>query len=135
MRKDATKLTAAMRQEFEARRRREHQRVADRVLRIVGVKRHAGKRALFVDDITARDKALRAVLDDLKAWYTSSQRSSLFKNNKPLAVAIVRMVLRVANYELDERVVRSKGEENHVLYFRRTGKAGEVNARSDSKPR
>lgn len=127
MRKGAMELTVTMRKEYEARRRREHQRVADHVLRTVGVRQHAGKRVLYVDDIVAREKALLSVFDDIRAWYTSEERATLFQNNVPLGVAVTTMVLRVAKFELDERVVRSKGEQHRVIGFRRRrpGKAGE----------
>ena len=117
MRQGGIELTALMREQFEARRRDEHQRLANHVLRVVGG--HKGKRVLRVSDIVARQAELLTLAADLKAWYTSEERASLYRSNEPIGVAIVAMVLGVAGFEVDECEVRYRGKEVDALGLRR----------------
>ena len=120
MRQGGIELTALMREQFEARRRVEHQRLADHVLRVVGA--HTGKRVLRVNEIVAHQAELLTLAADLKAWYTSEERSTLYRNNEPISVAIVVMVLSVAGFEVDECEVRCRGKEVDALELRRSAR-------------
>jgi hypothetical protein len=117
MRKDATSLTAAMRQQYETRRRHEHQRLAEQVLRTMGVQRRGGRRYLLLHDMHTKEKALCSTFADLVAWYTSAERALLCQNNSPLAVAIVRVVLGAAGYRLEERMLDG---DHQALFFSRS---------------
>jgi hypothetical protein len=116
MRKDATALTAAMRQQYETRRRHEQQRLAQQLLRTVGIRRSGGRRYLLLSDMQTKERALRSTFADLVAWYTSAERALLFQNNAPLAVAIVRVVLGAAGYKLEDRTL---DEDRRALFFQK----------------
>eukprot|EP00037_Helgoeca_nana_P024199 m.256382 g.256382 ORF g.256382 m.256382 type:complete len:130 (+) comp26570_c0_seq15:5030-5419(+) len=114
MRKDATALTAAMRQQYETRRRHEQQRLAQQILRMVGIRRSSGRRFLLLSDMQTKEKTLCSTFADLVAWYTSAERALLFQNNTPLAVAIVRVVLGAAGYKIEDRML---DEDRRALFF------------------
>jgi hypothetical protein len=84
MRRGGADFTQTMRDHYQTLRRREHERLADRVLRTVGVRQHGGGRVVFVADATRHERALVALAGWVKAWYTSEERHQLYHNNARL---------------------------------------------------
>lgn len=111
-----------MRAQFESLRRAQHLELANRLLRIVGV-RYIGERPYVTTaDMHAHEPELMALMGHVRAWFTAKERQRLNKNNEHLEVSVAKLVLQTAGhplvrspcssgggkFELDERVLSAR---------------------------
>jgi hypothetical protein len=113
-------FTEVMREQFEALRRKHHARLADRVLKTVGVRECGGHRVLLVADVERREAALLRLAGEVYAWYTGEERQLLYRRSVVAGVAIAKVILHAVGHPAEDISVELDGERRRALALRST---------------
>lgn len=103
-----SELTAAMRDQFEAHRRRMQHKLAHLVLDIVGVHDVNGQRYVASADLRAHDDELAGLLGQVRAYFTADERARLYTSKSRVGVCAAKLVLRATGHPL-KRMRRGNG--------------------------
>ena len=123
MPRGGAEFTQMMRDQYDTLRRRQHARLADRVIRIVGEREYGGTKYLFLGDISRRERMLLKMAGELKAWYTGEERREVYRSTTRLGVAIAKIVLASAGHPANEADVDLEGETYRALVLSGAGRS------------
>jgi hypothetical protein len=115
MRHGGAEFTQTMREQYDTLRRRQHARLAERVIRTVGGREYKGTKYLFLGDISRHEGMLLKMAGELKAWYTGEERHEVYRSTARLGTAIAKTILKSAGHPANEVDVDLDGDTYRAL--------------------
>ena len=109
-RRGGAEVTRLGREQFEQLRRRHQQRLAERVLRVVGTRGVGGARHVRGDDLERHQAWLVGLLGHVRAYWTAEERGRLYKTNQQLGGSVARLILETAGHPLERATSRVRGQ-------------------------